>query len=70
MSWCSGSVLVLRLLISSDVSAAQLLHQDADDADEDNEVDLVEKHKTGRKSPVSKCLSSTPQRSNLEYVKS
>lgn len=38
----------MRPLISSDVSAAQFLHQDADDADEQNEVDLVEKHQAGK----------------------
>lgn len=32
----------MRLLVSSDVSAAKFLHQDADDADEQDEVDLVE----------------------------
>lgn len=55
MSWCSGSVPVLRSLISSDVGAAQFLHQDADDAYEQDEVDLEKKHKAGRKSE-SKCL--------------
>lgn len=50
MSWSSGSVPVLRLVISSDISAAQFLHQDANDADEQNGVDLVEKHKAGRQS--------------------
>ena len=50
---------VLRLLISSDISAAQLLHQDADDADEQDEVDLKEKHE-GRR--VNKVCSSAPDR--------
>lgn len=31
---------VLRLLVSSDVSAAQFLHQNTNDADKQNEVDL------------------------------
>lgn len=33
----------LRLLISSHVGASQLLHQDSNDADEQDEIDLVEK---------------------------
>lgn len=56
MSLCSGSVPVLRPFISSDIGAAQFLHQDADDADEQNEVDLVETHKAGRQSSIRKCL--------------
>lgn len=33
----------LRLLVSSDNGASQLLHQDSNDADEQDEIDLVEK---------------------------
>lgn len=44
-------VLVLALIVSADITAAQFLHQDADDADEQDEIDLVEKH--GRKKEES-----------------
>lgn len=40
---------VLRLLVSSDIRAAQLLNQNSNDADEQNKVDLEEKHKPNRK---------------------
>lgn len=44
-------VLVLALIVSAHITAAQFLHQDADDADEQDEIDLVEKH--GRKKEES-----------------
>lgn len=44
-------ILVLGLIVSADITAAQFLHQDADDADEQDEIDLVEKH--GRKKEES-----------------
>lgn len=38
-----GDLPELRLLISSNIGASQLLHQDSNDADEQDEIDLVEK---------------------------
>lgn len=39
----SGVLPELRLLISSHVGASKFLQQDSDDADEQDEIDLVEK---------------------------
>lgn len=38
-------ILVLALIVSAHITAAQFLHQDADDADEQDEIDLVEKER-------------------------
>lgn len=56
----------MRSLISSDVGAAQFLDQDADDAYEQDEVDLVGKHKAGRKVRIK--MSETTKHDNKIYL--
>lgn len=59
VSLCLWRIPVLRLFISSDISAAQFLHQDADDADEEDEVNLAEKNTPKNKPSVIMSFSAT-----------
>lgn len=65
--WSPGVSPELRLLVSSDVGASKLLHQDSNDADEQDEIDLVEGQSTT--SVTGKSLPPVLAKGNDEPIR-